>query len=81
MTIRATILDEMGRIAQRQGKRLAPLHDTLVLVESGFDSLCMAILIASLDDCLGVDPLDPAKGGPMPVTVGDLVALYQHAAA
>lgn len=80
MSIRAVILDEMVRIARHHNRKLMPLTDNLPLVSSGFDSLCIAILVASLDDRLGVDPLDPMKGVAVPVTVGDLIELYKNAA-
>jgi acyl carrier protein len=37
-------------------KQLAPLYDDLVLVDSGLDSLCFAIVVARLEDALGIDP-------------------------
>jgi hypothetical protein len=35
--------------------KLRPLRDDLMLSESGFDSLCFAILVARLEDVLGFD--------------------------
>ncbi len=81
MSIRATILDEIVRIAKQQHKTLAPLTDQLPLVNSGLDSLCIAVLVASLDDKLGLDPFDTDGDVSFPVTVGDFVLLYENAAA
>ncbi len=53
MTTKLTILDEMRRIAEEQAKTLAPLSDDLVLLDSGLDSLCFAVLVARLEDKLG----------------------------
>ena len=39
-----------------QNKTLAVLSDDLPLMESGLDSLCIAVLVASLDDELELDP-------------------------
>jgi acyl carrier protein len=79
MTIRSTILDQIKLIAEQQNKRLAPLSDDLFLLESGLDSLCIAILVANLEDTLGVDPFGSGDDVEIPVTVGDFIDLYQNA--
>ena len=56
-----------------------PLTDELLLLESGLDSLCIAILVASLDDELEVDPFSN-DSVVMPTTVGQLIQVYEHAA-
>ncbi|PPQ29664.1 acyl carrier protein [Rhodopila globiformis] len=81
MSVRPIILENIVRIAQQQKKPLAPLTDELPLLESGLDSLCIAILVASLDDSLGVDPFDRDGDVAFPVTIGDLIGLYEHATA
>jgi acyl carrier protein len=81
MSIKATILDEIVRIAEQQHKKLAPLTVGLALVDSGLDSLCIAVLVASLDDRLGLDPFDSEGDISFPVTLGDFVSLYENAAA
>ena len=83
MSIRSTVLDTMTRIGEQQGKALRPLTDTLPLLDSGLDSLCIAIIVATLDDELGLDPFS-ASDADFPVTVGDFVRAYDaagHAAA
>ena len=47
---------QMQQIAREHGKTLAPLRDDLVLLDSGLDSLGFAVLVARLEDTLGVDP-------------------------
>lgn len=81
MSIRSTILSQIAEIAEQQKKRLAPLTDGLPLLESGLDSLCIAILVASLDDRLDIDPFSRADIPKLPVTLGDFIALYEHASA
>jgi acyl carrier protein len=81
MSVKPIILEHIVRIAQQQKKTLAPLTDDLPLLESGLDSLCVAVLVASLDDSLGVDPFDHDGDISFPVTLGDFIALYEHAAA
>jgi acyl carrier protein len=80
MTVKLTIMSEMQQIAQEQEKELAPLSDDLVLVDSGFDSLCFAVLVARLEDKLGIDPFTQSEDTTFPVTLGDLVRTYENAA-
>ncbi len=80
VSIRATIIARMTAIAAQQSKRLAPLTNALPLMESGLDSLCIAVLVASLDDELGLDPFSGDQEIDFPVTVGDFITLYEDAA-
>jgi acyl carrier protein len=80
MSIRSTILGQIVEIAQQQKRRLTPLTDNLPLLESGLDSLCIAVLVASLDERLDLDPFSSDSNFDLPVTVGDLIALYENAA-
>lgn len=81
VSIRETVLGEMVRVGQQQGKLLPALTDDLPLLESGLDSLCIAILVATLDDRLGIDPFSGDGPTVFPVTVGDFVAAYERPAA
>jgi acyl carrier protein len=77
--VRDVIFDQMRTIAQEQKKVLAKLTDQLMLLESGLDSLCVAILVANLEDEFGVDPFGTGDDTQMPVTVGELVRIYENA--
>jgi acyl carrier protein len=79
MTTKLTILAEMRKVAEEQAKKLAPLSDDLVLLDSGLDSLCFAVLVARLEDKLGLDPFTAADDVAFPVTLGDFVKVYEHA--
>ena len=81
MTIRSTNTAQIELIAASQQKTLAPLTDDLVLLESGLDSLCFALLVARLEDETGRDPFGESDDVRFPVTLGELVALYEHAPA
>jgi acyl carrier protein len=81
MSIRSTIIEQIEEIASRQKKTLAPLTDDLPLLESGLDSLCIAVLVASLDDQLDLDPFASDDVMDFPVTLGDFIRLYERAAA
>jgi acyl carrier protein len=78
--IRSTITAQVIDIARRQKKKLAPLTDELPLLESGLDSLCLAVLVAALEDTLDLDPFADEAAGGFPVTFGDFVKLYENAA-
>lgn len=79
MSVRAAIEEQIKIVAKEQNKRLAPLGDALVLLDSGLDSLCFAILVARLEDELGIDPFLDADDGAFPRTLGDFYAFYDRA--
>lgn len=81
MSIRDLVLKEIRAVADEQGKTLPPLSDTLVLLESGLDSLCFAILVSRLEDETGRDPFSESDEVSFPVTLGEFVSLYEHAPA
>ncbi|MGA2313761.1 MAG: phosphopantetheine-binding protein [Xanthobacteraceae bacterium] len=68
----------MEQVAQEHGRILAPLNDELVLANCGLDSLGFAVLVARLEDSLGIDPFTAAEDAFFPVTLGDFVKVYEH---
>jgi acyl carrier protein len=72
------VYDRVKSVADQQRKVLPPLTDGLRMLESGLDSLCIAILIANLDDELDLSPFD-ADDVEIPETLGDLVRVYEDA--
>ena len=80
MSLRSTIMERITQVAEQQGKVIAPLTDDLPLIESGLDSLCIAIIVAKLEDDLGLDPFATEEDMAFPVTVGDFIRLYENAA-
>jgi acyl carrier protein len=77
--VRETILAKFRDVAAAQGKPIAgALTDDLVLLESGLDSLCFAIIVATLEDELGFDPFTEAEDVYFPVTLGDFVRFYER---
>jgi acyl carrier protein len=81
MSVKSTIISQIQRVAEEQKQKVAPLTDDLILLQSGLDSLCFAILVARLEDELGVDPFTATDDEDYPVTLGDFIKLYEHAAA
>jgi acyl carrier protein len=80
MTVRSAILAKFKEVGASQEKTLAPLTDDLVLQESGLDSFCFAVIVATLEDELGFDPYSASDVVYFPVTFGELVAFYEKAA-
>ncbi len=80
MDTRATIISAIETVASEQDKVLRPLSDDLVLLDSGLDSLCFAILVTRLEDQLGFDPFTISDDVYFPVTLGDFIGFYDNAA-
>ena len=59
---------------------MPPLTDDLVLLDSGLDSLAIAILVARLEETLGLDPFTESDDVSYPVTLGDFISFYEKAA-
>ncbi len=81
MSVRSAIISRFEQVAQEQNKRIPPLTDDMVLLDSGLDSLCLAIVVARLDDELGCDPFSSTEDAYFPVTLRDFIRLYEDAAA
>ncbi|MBR0795997.1 acyl carrier protein [Bradyrhizobium jicamae] len=78
MSSRLRIFSVMQQIAEEQKVTLPPLRDDLPLQDTGFDSLAFAILVARLEDDLGVDPFTTAEDAAFPSTVGEFVRAYEN---
>jgi acyl carrier protein len=81
MSTRLTIISAMQQIAREQQVTLPPLEDDLSLHETGFDSLGFAILVARLEEDLGIDPFTISEDATFPFTVGDFVRAYENVPA
>lgn len=78
MPVRSVIVSQFEQVAKEQNQKLVPITDELVLLESGLDSLCFAIIVARLEDALGFDPFSTAEDVQFPVTFGDFVKFYSN---
>ena len=76
-SIRSTIVTQFEQVAAEQRHKLAPLTDDRPLMESGLDSLAFAIVVARLEDLLGIDPFTASDDAQFPVTFGDFVKMYE----
>jgi acyl carrier protein len=80
MNVRSEISNQFKQVAKEYDKRLAPLTDSLPLLDSGLDSLCFAVIVARLESQLGVDPFSASEDAAFPVTYGEFVRFYENAA-
>ncbi len=78
MSVKLTIIEQMEQIAREHGKILPPLKEDLVLADCGLNSLGFAVLVARLEDTLGIDPFTAADDAIFPVTLGEFVKVYEH---
>jgi acyl carrier protein len=81
MSVRSRIFVAMQEIAKEQKITLPPLDNELTLHETGFDSLAFAILVARLEDDLGIDPFTIAEDSGFPSTIGEFVRAYENVPA
>jgi acyl carrier protein len=81
MSLQTMIFEQFEQVARDQEKTLTRLNADTVLLDSGLDSLCFAIIVARLEDELGVDPFTAAEDVFFPVTLGEFVKFYENAAA
>ncbi len=75
MPVRKTIESHFQQVAREQHRQLSALTDDLELLHTGLDSLSFALIVARLEDALGVDPFESVER--FPVTFGDFVRLYE----
>ena len=81
MSVRLKIVAAVEQIAAEQHVALPPLDDNLSLHETGFDSLAFAILVARLEDELGIDPFTMSADAAFPLTIGDFIRAYENVPA
>lgn len=78
MSIRDEIMSTFRRVAEEQGRRLAPLADEMKLTECGLDSIGFVLVVALLERSVNFDPFDSAEDIDFPVTLRDFIALYER---
>ena len=80
MSIRSAVISQIEQIGTEAKKDLPPLKDDLALLDSGLDSLTIAIIVTRLEDTLGLDPFTESDDISYPVTLGDFIRFYENAA-
>ena len=71
----------MLQIAEEQKVTLPPLHDGRRCRTPDFTCRPFAILVARLEDDLGLDPFTLADDAAFPSTVGEFVQAYENVPA
>jgi hypothetical protein len=79
MSIRETVISQFENVRRNSKKHLPPLTDDLILLDSGIDSLGVAIVVTRLEEALGVDPFTESDIAAPPVTLGEFIQLYERA--
>jgi acyl carrier protein len=74
------VISQIQQIRENTKKDYPPLTDDLVLLNSGLDSLAIAILVTRLEDALGLDPFTEFDETSPPVTLGEFIQFYENAA-
>lgn len=77
-TIRQT-LEQVAMIANCQ--LIDNITDDTVLLQSGLDSLGFAMLVAQLEEDLGIDPFSQMQIAVYPRTFAEFVSVYRQAQA
>jgi len=76
--IKQTILTSMEQVALIADCTLIEnISDDTVLLQSGLDSLGFAMLVAQLEEELGVDPFSDMALAVYPRTLGEFVEIYR----
>ncbi|MDD4862974.1 MAG: acyl carrier protein [Alishewanella agri] len=70
-------LQQVAAIANCQ--LISDINDDTVLLQSGLDSLGFAMLVAQLEEDLGIDPFSQMQIAVYPRTFGEFVSIYQQA--
>ena len=74
------IKDSLNQVAQLANCQLiADINNDTVLLQSGLDSLGFAMLVAQLEEDLGIDPFSQMQIAVYPRTFGEFVSIYQQA--
>jgi acyl carrier protein len=81
ISTRSIIESLLRRIAAEHGRTLAPLTDDLKLLESGLDSMSVAVVVMHLADLFGTDPFNSGRALDSPVTLGDFIRMYENCEA
>lgn len=80
MNVEQIIRDSLEQVAVMANCQLiADINDDTVLLQSGLDSLGFAMLVAQLEEDLGVDPFSQMQIAVYPRTFAEFVSIYRQA--
>lgn len=78
MEIKTTVLDTLSELLYEETGERHVLDAQMVLLESGLDSLGLAVLIVRLEGLLGFDPFTISDSPYYPKTLGELIVFYEE---
>ena len=82
MELEQIIRQAMQQVAElTQCQLVTPITDETVLLQSGLDSLGFAMLVAQLEETLGIDPFSQMMIAVYPSTFAEFVGIYRQATA
>ncbi|MEV0134017.1 phosphopantetheine-binding protein [Dactylosporangium sp. NPDC050688] len=76
--LQIVILEEITAYLTEEGRERTVLDLDDRVIESGLDSLGLAVVVTRLEDRLGYDPFGDYAGDAYPQTVRELVTFYQE---
>jgi acyl carrier protein len=77
MNIREQIISIFSELLIEEIGQSVELQDTLELLDSGLDSLGLAILIVRLESQIGFDPFTISEVAIYPRTIGEFIKFYE----
>ena len=80
MSIRLTILQQMAQARRSRARCWRRSTMTLCWRTADLTRWCFALLVAGLEDTLGIDPFTAAEDAFFPVTFAELVRVYENGA-
>lgn len=79
MVIRDKIIDTIYLVAEiTKSSIVTPLNDDTLLLQSGLDSLGLAVLVSQLEENLGYDPFAIAIEPFYPRSLGEFIEFYER---
>ncbi|WP_219414386.1 acyl carrier protein [Pseudonocardia nigra] len=76
--VHEVVVTEIASLLKEGGRPVPQLRDEDVLLETGLDSLGIAVLATRLEDSLGYDPFVKMDRPIYPQTVGELTEIYRR---
>jgi|LakMenEpi03Aug12_release.lakeMendotaPanAssembly.Ray.scaffolds.fasta_scaffold20009_11 acyl carrier protein len=76
--IRTTIVDTISELLFEETGEETVLNENVILLESGLDSLGLAVLIVRLEGILGYDPFTISDTAYYPRTLSELITFYEE---
>jgi acyl carrier protein len=77
MNIREQIISTFSELLMEEIGQSIELQDSLELLDSGLDSLGLAILIVRLENQIGFDPFTISEIAVYPRTIGEFIKFYE----